>query len=61
MKQRAGLGKKVSSIFDGVPLPNAAQEIEQAPKQAQQQLPPVHRPSDIAAGTSQAAVPTPPA
>ena len=29
MKQRAGLGKKVSSIFDGVPLPKTAQEIEQ--------------------------------
>jgi hypothetical protein len=40
MKQKAGLGKKVSSIFDGVPLPNIVRPTEQAP--------PAYRPADIA-------------
>jgi hypothetical protein len=31
MKQKTGLGKKVSSIFDGVPLPNIMRETPQAP------------------------------
>jgi hypothetical protein len=39
MKQKAGLGKKVSSIFDGVPLPNIVRPTEQAP--------PAYRPADI--------------
>jgi hypothetical protein len=34
MKQKAGLGKKVSSIFDGVALPNIVRPAEQVPPQA---------------------------
>jgi hypothetical protein len=47
MKQRAGLGKKVSSIFDGVPLPNAVQEIEQEPQRAEPPMPPMQRPAEV--------------
>ena len=55
MKQRAGLGKKVSSIFDGVPLPNITQEPEQASKHAEPQLPPIQRETDIVSPPRQAA------
>jgi hypothetical protein len=53
MKQRAGLGKKVSSIFDGVPLPGIGQQAVQAPRQAEPQAPPVYKPADIAAAPRQ--------
>lgn len=43
MKQRAGLGKKVSSIFDGVPLPNSVQDTQQPQQRAEPQLPAVHK------------------
>ena len=43
MKQKAGLGKKVSSIFDGVALPNIARPDQQAPPQA----PPAYRPAEV--------------
>jgi hypothetical protein len=46
MKQRAGLGKKVSSIFDGVPLPKAGQQVEQAPPRAVPPVVPPQRPAD---------------
>jgi hypothetical protein len=48
MKQRAGLGKRVSSIFDGVPLPQAGKELEQAPKRAEPPIVPPQRAADTA-------------
>ena len=48
MKQRAGLGKKVSSIFDGVPLPKVGKEVEQAPPRAEPPIVPPQRSADTA-------------
>jgi hypothetical protein len=47
MKQKAGLGKKVSSIFDGVALPNIARPTEPTVPPAAPQAPPPFRPTDI--------------
>jgi hypothetical protein len=58
MKQKAGLGKKVSSIFDGVSLPNIMRSAEQTPPQ----VPPAYRPPDVVSQPCpvQAAPPIPP-
>jgi hypothetical protein len=58
MKQKAGLGKKVSSIFDGVALPNIARPTEQAPPQ----VPPAYRPTDMVSPprSMQSPLPMPP-
>jgi hypothetical protein len=53
MKQRAGLGKKVSSIFDGVPLPKPGQEIEQALRRVEPQVPQVPPQVDVLAALRQ--------
>jgi hypothetical protein len=61
MKQRAGLGKKVSSIFDGVPLPKSTQDIEQVPTRPQKPVPPAHRPADVTIEPRQMPTVPPPA
>jgi hypothetical protein len=57
MKQRAGLGKKVSSIFDGVPLPNVTQGAERPSKHSEPQLPPVQRAGEEIAPRQMPSVP----
>lgn len=61
MKQKAGLGKKVSSIFDGVPLPNITREAPQAPVVPQPPVMPSYRPdAAVAPRPMPSAVPQPP-
>ena len=43
MKQKAGLGKKVSSIFDGVALPNIVRPAEPSAPQ----VPPAYQPAEM--------------
>ena len=52
MKQRSGLGKKVSSIFDGVALPGTRGQAQQSP--------PSYRPADMAPAPRQLLTVTPP-
>jgi hypothetical protein len=60
MKQKAGLGKKVSSIFDGVPLPNIMRDAPQAPGHAQTPVVPSYRPdAAVAPRPIQVAAPPP--
>ena len=60
MKQKAGLGKKVSSIFDGVPLPNITREAPQMPGNAQPPVVPNYRSDAAAAPRPMQTVPLPP-
>lgn len=60
MKQKAGLGKKVSSIFDGVPLPNIVREAPQAPGHAPPPVAPSYRPDAAVAPRPMQTMPLPP-
>jgi hypothetical protein len=60
MKQKAGLGKKVSSIFDGVPLPNIVREAPQAPGYAPPPVMPSYRPDAAVAPRPMQTMPLPP-